>query len=78
MTWPIEKPLTLPPAGTLLFDATPEQMDAVQEDMKRWRDAREWIKDRDKRELWDELQDTPAPYRDDMVRRLKEVQHDPS
>lgn len=78
MNWPAEKPLTLPPAGTLLSDATPGQCEAVQEDLARWRLANGWSRqikagEISKADVWRDLKEKPEAYRDDMVRRLKEV-----
>ena len=78
MTWPADKPLTLPPFGTTLADATPEQYDAVQEDLRRWQLAREWhgeVKSgkATKAQVWARIKDEPDAYSEDMVFRLRNL-----
>jgi hypothetical protein len=77
-TWRAEQPLTLPSAGALLADATPEQYAAVEEDRRRWTHADAWHREVragriTKRAVWERIQNAPAAYRDDMVRRLHEL-----
>jgi len=76
--WPPEKPLTLPKAGTLLSDSTPEEYEAVVEDRRRWTDVHNWHKSvlagkTTKAAVWGRIKDSPEAYRDDMVRRLREL-----
>jgi len=77
--WPPEKPLTLPEGGTLLMDATPEEYEAVMEDRRRWTLANDWHRDirggrRTKGAVWAEIKNGAEAYRDDLVRRLKELE----
>jgi len=76
--WPKTDCLVLPRDYRQLSSATDKEYRSVQEDLLRWRQAREWkkaIQDRrnSKRQIWALLQREPEMYRQDMVSRMKVV-----
>jgi hypothetical protein len=70
MSWNPEQPLTLPPPGTLLMDCTEEQRAAVEEDKRRWMEARRLIRQCPHHAIRRKLENMPEPLRTDMRRRL--------
>lgn len=70
MSWPADQPLTLPPPGALLTDATAEQQAAVEEDKRRWLEAYTMLVKMQTGAIRKRLIEMAEPLGGDMRRRL--------